>query len=310
METLKDCWIFYKEDLKTSVREISYNCFTDSIERCFNKLPWLLNKKILDVTAEDIILAKKELLEFYVPISVYRFINLIKNLLEIAVNKKIIKENVIKNIKLPRSREKVPNVISIKDFKRILEEINKMRSVTILKEEVIIFLKLLFKTGLRHSEARALRWQDINFEDKTIRITHSMYCSSYSKFKLTDTKTLSSRRTIHIDDNLIEELKKYKLQRKYNKNNNFIFCNEEGKPRIAEFGKYHLNKAAKILGIKITTHGLRHSHASILLKNKINILLITKRLGHSSIEVTLKIYCHLIEEDEKEILDLMKDINL
>ena len=302
---LEEFWELYKRDLKTSVREISFFYYKDSIERCFNKVPWLLKKDVTEIKEEDIVSVKEILCKYYVPISVYRFLNLLRNLLDIALKKEILKENILRNIKFPRINNSVIDVISKNDFKNIIDEIKKSK-INDFKKEIILFLTLLFKTGLRHSEARALRWQDIKFDKNSISITHSLYCTNYREYKLTDTKTRSSRRTIHIDNKLSKQLKEYKETKEFNKNNNFVFCNKEGKPRIAEFAKYHLNKSAKKLNLKITTHGLRHSHASILLNNKINILLISRRLGHSSVEMTLKLYCHLIEEDDSEITNLME----
>lgn len=301
MIILKDYWELYKRDLKTSVKENSFYRYTAMMDRISEKVQWFIEKSVKDLKEEDLIKVKEILVQHYKSSTINRFLVLQRKLFLIALKENEIKNNIFNGIKIPKKNDAiVTNVIDIKDFKKIIDEIKR--------EDIKLFIKLLFKTGLRHSEARALRWQDINFASNTLRVVHSMYCITYEKFKLTDTKTKSSRRSIHIDNALSKELQEYREKSKYKKNNEFIFCNEQGLPRIDSFGKYQLSKATKKLDLKINMHGLRHSHASILLKNKVNILLISRRLGHSDIQTTLRLYCHLIEEDDNEIVKLMGNI--
>lgn len=301
MLNLKDYWELYKRELRTNVRENSFYRYTAEIEKIAEKVQSFIEKPIKYLNKEDLIETKEILAQYYKTSSINRFLVLQRKLFLIALKENEVKNNIFENIKIPKKDNTiVTNIISVEDFKKIITEIER--------EDVALFIKLLFKTGLRHSEARALRWQDINFNTNTLRVTHSMYCITYEKFKLTDTKTKSSRRSIHIDNVLSKELQKYREKSKYKKNNEFIFCNDQGLPRIDSFGKYQLSKAIKKLDLKVSMHGLRHSHASILLKNKVNILLISRRLGHSDIQTTLKLYCHLIEEDDNEIVKLMGNI--
>lgn len=301
MKNLKDYWNLYKRDLKTTVKENTFFRYTSMINKIYERVQFFIEKPIKNLDEKDLIKVKEILTQHYKPSTINRFLVLQRKLFLMALKENEVKNNIFDNIKIPKKNDAiVTDIIDIKDFKKIIAEIEK--------EDIKLFIKLLFKTGLRHSEARALRWQDINFNTNTLRVTHSMYCITYEKFKLTDTKTKSSRRSIHVDSILSKELQEYREKTKYNKNNEFIFCNDQGLPRIDSFGKYQLSKAAKKLDLKISMHGLRHSHASILLKNKVNILLISRRLGHSDIQTTLKLYCHLIEEDDKEITNLMEDI--
>jgi len=54
-------------------------------------------------------------------------------------------------------------------------------------------------------------------------------------------------------------------------------------------------------------HDLRHSHASILINKGANIIAVSKRLGHSSVEITLKVYTHLMKESEDKLLEILND---
>ena len=301
MKNLKDYWNLYKRDLKTTVKENTFFRYTSMMDKIYKRVQFLIEKPIKNLDEKDLIEVKEILAQHYKPSTINRFFVLQRKLYIKALKEGEVEDNIFENIKIPKKNDAIViDTISVEEFKKIIDEIKR--------EDIKLFIKLLFKTGLRHSEARALRWQDINFNTNTLRVTHSMYCITYEKFKLTDTKTKSSRRSIHIDSILSKELQEYREKAKYKKNNEFIFCNEEGLPRIDSFGKYQLSKAARTFDLKINMHGLRHSHASILLKNKVNILLISRRLGHSDIQTTLRLYCHLIEEDDNEIIELMRNI--
>ena len=68
-------------------------------------------------------------------------------------------------------------------------------------------------------------------------------------------------------------------------------------------------KAIKASGVKnIRLHDLRHSHATILINNGINIVAVSKRLGHADIETTLKTYTHLLSDTNKELIDKINAI--
>ena len=62
------------------------------------------------------------------------------------------------------------------------------------------------------------------------------------------------------------------------------------------------------LGVKISAHGLRHSHATMLIRNLVPIQLVQKRLGHADPALTIATYTHLISEDEKIIIDILEKI--
>ena len=59
---------------------------------------------------------------------------------------------------------------------------------------------------------------------------------------------------------------------------------------------------------KIRIHDLRHSHATILINNGVNIVAVSKRLGHSDINMTLKVYTHLLEKNADELVDKLEEL--
>lgn len=185
-----------------------------------------------------------------------------------------------------------------------LEEFNKFINEYIKKENNLpleLGFKILFWSGIRISELLALEIKDINFKSSTIKINKNRSVVNGTVYIRTP-KTASSNRTITIPEQLTDEIKIY-IDKLY-----------KPKPddRIIPFSKNIFNNKLKTkkfidLGIPlITIHGLRHSHASYLIKEGINIVLISRRLGHSNVQITLSTYAHVYSEVAKE---LSKELN-
>lgn len=159
---------------------------------------------------------------------------------------------------------------------------------------------LSLATGLRFSEVLALSWEDIDFKEKTIRVNKSFDYIHDKEIK-NRTKTDSSRRTISIDDETLLLLKEYKLANQITKSE-YLFLD----PYMNHVTNNACNKALRKACIRagsreITFHGLRHTHCSFLIYQGVNIKYISKRLGHSSIAITYKVYGHILDEmDQKE----------
>lgn len=157
-----------------------------------------------------------------------------------------------------------------------------------------VLIWFLFFTGLRIGEARALKIEDFNGIDVTINKSVRSY-----KEGLKPLKTHASKRTIQIDDTtkaLIEPL----LQQE----GEFVFGG------IEPIGMSTVQRAwekaqAKSKSKKIKIHDLRHSHASYLINNDVNIVAVSRRLGHSDVETTLRTYTHLLEETNKKMMNIL-----
>ena len=116
-------------------------------------------------------------------------------------------------------------------------------------------------------------------------------------------KSISSIRTVSIDNTLNQYLLEYKSKVEKEKDfspNMFMFGGVRPYPESCV--SQRKNSAIRRSGVKkIRIHDFRHSHASILINNGMNIIAVSKRLGHSDINITLKVYAHLLEEKNEEI---------
>lgn len=169
-------------------------------------------------------------------------------------------------------------------------------------------------TGARLSEVLGLRWSDVDLKRKTITIRQAQKLERERegdkiKYKIVYGSPKNKKgRTIDIPLALVKLLEKHKLQQKKDRlafgelyhDNNLVCCWEDGRPiNNSTFGSYFRQIARKV-GLHISFHTLRHSHASLLLKMNENLKTISARLGHSGIGITADLYTHLFPDAQRE----------
>lgn len=196
---------------------------------------------------------------------------------------------------------KVPNEIPNKmRYWTYDEYLKAIDSITDLKSKTAI--NLLYWTGMRKGELYALTWNKIDFKDKTILIDRSLQRIN-GKSIVTTTKTYESR-IIKLPDTTINQLKEYK-DHCYNIDPlDYVFDWEK------QFIEKGIRQASATAGIsRIHVHGLRHSHASFLISQGVNVVLVAKRLGHKDIKMTLNTYSHFFPTDENNLIDNINKLN-
>lgn len=204
------------------------------------------------------------------------------------------------------------------------EELRLLAAVRDFNKPFMFIVVVALYTGCRKGELFALKWRHIDFENRTIKID-SQLIREYTPFVEGESKTVyepkapktkNSKRLIHMIEPLAVEFMEYKNnQLKWKQEHGFDHSEDDYvfASRIntalcnATFYKnYHklLNKA----GVENANfHTLRHTFATRCLENNINLLSISKTLGHSSIKVTGDIYIHMTASHQKECLDKLAD---
>ncbi|MNJ61060.1 Transposase [compost metagenome] len=168
---------------------------------------------------------------------------------------------------------------------------------------------------MRVGELCALKWRDINFEEKTISITKTLYNpnNNAKKYELVTPKTTSSIRIIEIDDDLIEVLRQHKaVQNEVRMRHRDIYHDEDfviakmkklyGYPEVIKMVELRTKRLLDIakLSPDITPHSFRHTHTSLLAEIGIPLEGIMDRLGHKDDETTKFVYLHVTKDRKKE----------
>lgn len=167
---------------------------------------------------------------------------------------------------------------------------------------------------MRKSEALALQWEDINFFDKTITIGKTIAQDEFNNVILQEPKTRNSVRVIKLDDITLKQLRNWQqeqmkmmLKRGYNTNSpqQFLFTTKDNKlyypQAVNDWLDWIYNKTP--MDIKITPHGFRHTHCSLLFESGASIKEVQERLGHKDIKTTMNIYAHVTPQSIKETGD-------
>ncbi len=214
--------------------------------------------------------------------AVFKFANEIYNIPNVALVLKPFKKT---DKEIMNSEMEVWSVEEYKQFSSAIE--NKLYKT---------YFDTLFWTGARRGEIIALQCNDL----------HEGYISIHQsqrdgKTGLKPTKTKSNRK-VRIDSELQTELQA--LKDKYK--TGYLFGGESSlsPTTIAR----HFEKGIKDSGVKpIRLHDLRHSHATFLINSGANIVAVSKRLGHSNIDTTLRTYTHLLQETENELMQKIEE---
>ena len=266
-----------------------------NMSNILNSITYFDNLLISDITPIQISNFQNDLLRKYKGSSIRTINAYVKMLFTWCVRYKNLASNPFDMVdRLKLETKKRMDIITVDEFNQIVEQVNN--------PDMKLMFKLLFWTGLRIGEARALKIDDIDFNNKTISVTKN-YIHLKGKDIITTPKTKESIRTIKIDDVLTQEIKDYLDKARYILNNDFIFCYT--KPYYLEIFK---RIALRVLGKRLRIHDLRHSHASFLINNGVDVLLISKRLGHSNTAMTLNVYSHLYLDKENKAIDIINKL--
>ena len=222
-----------------------------------------------------------------------------------AYNLEIIKSNPCQNIRIKSNdKYKINTSLTLDEFNKIL---NCLTETTKYYE---IPFKIAWYTGMRRGEICALTWDDIDFENKIIHVNKTE-TELKNKIMVTPPKTPTSIRDILIGDSLIYLLKNWREQQIQNAKELGITTNkvctryslEPLKPSaIKQYCRTLSNKS----NVEFHFHTLRHSHATLLIKNGVSAKEVQCRLGHTSIQTTLDIYSHVKSNDSIESVNVFE----
>jgi len=240
-----------------------------------------IKKDLINITSDDVIeylsyLKKEKKVE-----------NSTMNLILSAIKhfySNFLKKDLELKIKLPKKANKIPVVLTSKEIITLLENITNERNKLITQ--------FIFSTGVRISECMVMKIKNLDFNEYTGKVVSGKG---------------NKDRIIIISKNWVEDYKKYLEKRKIE--SEYLFCNGIGEPLSVDTVQKFLKVAAKRASIdkSVSPHTLRHSFATTLLENDVNIRYIQQLLGHSNLNTT-QIYTKVNTNKLKIIKNPLDDL--
>lgn len=186
----------------------------------------------------------------------------------------------------------VPIPTNLAQKKRSLPSDKELETVNANYEGFAFLPYFLLNTGLRMSEALALTYADIDFEEKLITVNKHLLHDNNKPIIESRTKTESSERTVILLDRVADKLSRTKK--------GLIFCNEDGSPLTKCQLKRRWEKYQKTYNVTLTAHQLRHGFATMLFEADIDVKDAQELMGHSDINTTRSIYTHIRNKRKAE----------
>lgn len=164
-------------------------------------------------------------------------------------------------------------------------------------------------SGARRGELLALRWSDIDLDGATVAINRNRVKGRGGRVTEDRPKTPRGRRTIDLDPQTIETLRDHRKAQLEERlaygegygDGDYVFCRPDGEPLHPDTVSQAFDRLVARSGLRrVTMHGLRHSHGSILLRAGVPLHVVSRRLGHASEAFTAQVYAHVLPGQQAE----------
>lgn len=206
--------------------------------------------------------------------------------------------------KLERFKD-IPHRKKIEDKYMESEEVNELLS-TMTVEKWHDLTKFQILTGMRIGEALALTVSDLDTDKRIINVSKNY--DMVNEIVSESPKNAPSIREVFIQDELLplcSKIKRNAIKYKIYSGSEVLFQDKDGRYDYWAYNKYLKSKTESIIGRRLTTHALRHTHVSLLAEQGIDFDTIARRVGHEDSEITKEIYFHvtkkLKEKDNQKI---------
>lgn len=274
---------------KPNLRERTVQGYKDYLN--LRLIPYFGNMDLSDIQLYDIQKFLNSLSSTLSSETIRKYKNCLSCIFNYAIKWNFLKFNPCNGVIIPKGLDtSVKPVFLTKDeVEQLLIYLNKED----LKHQIIV--RLALQCGLRRSEILGLTWNAIDFKNNTISIYQATTTIRGVGTVISDTKNQSSIRTIYVKDEIIELLKKLP------KGTELIF-NGISNNAVSKWFKRFIEKN----NLKhMRFHDLRHTHATLLIANGIDMKTVSSRLGHSNISTTMNIYTHVLSENDKKASEVI-----
>ncbi len=176
--------------------------------------------------------------------------------------------------------------------------------------------RLSATTGLRRGEVLGLRWRDVDLDARRCSIVRSLVTSKGAP-RFEEPKTRSGRRSVALDPQTVTALRVHRRRQAAERlawdaaytDHGLVFCREDGTPIWPRsFSRMFDNHVTDAEVARIRLHDLRHTHATLALAAGVHPKVVSERLGHSTVGITLDIYSHAIPAMQEEAAALVANL--
>ena len=173
------------------------------------------------------------------------------------------------------------------------------------------YYKLVLATGLRRGEACGLKWSDINWKKRTIHVQRGVVKLSHQESITKDPKTTSGDRMVYLSKEMCQLLKAWRKECEWDRQqtanetvdeDDYLFRQPNGKPMnpCTFTYRFKLILKANNLPLDLNVHSLRHTNASLLIAQGVDVRTVASLLGHAQASTTLDIYAHAFDKNKRE----------
>jgi integrase len=218
----------------------------------------------------------------------------------------VVTQNAAAVVRPPRAPDSEITILNQEQIGAVLRHLNGRTLRPIVS--------FLIGTGCRRGEVLALRWQDVDLEKAIVRIAHSVE-QTKGELRIKAPKTKAGKRSVTISPWLVAELRAHHARQQEQRlklgmgrasTDSLVFARWDGKMRAPNWLSKKFAQAMATLGIDCKLHGLRHTHVSQLIAAGLDVLTISRRIGHASPAITLNVYGHLFANTDGRAAEIME----
>lgn len=225
-----------------------------------------------------------------------------------AMKWQLISRNPADLVDPPRKEKKEINILNEKQANMILKDI----------EGTYLYMPVFLAvyTGMREGEILGLTWKDVDFNRGVIRVRQILYQRTPGEPLFKQPKTAGSRRTIDISPIVVKTLKEHKKTQLKERmafgegyaGYDLVCCLQDGNPINPPTLSSAFRVRAARRGLFVCFHGLRHTHASLMLKAEVPAKVVSERLGHSQIGITMDTYSTVMPGMQREAANKLEEL--